>query len=111
MAAYTDLFIDQGTDFETSLDLIGDDGTPIDITGFTFKSQIRKSYYSANASANLTITVLDAPNGNAMLSMTAANSSNIFPGRYVYDVKMKDSANTTTRVVEGILTINPQVSR
>jgi hypothetical protein len=111
MGAYTDLTIDQGTDFETSLDLIADDGTPIDITGYQFYSQIKKSYYSSNVAANLVVIVTDAINGNTLISIDAANSANIFPGRYVYDVKMIDSTNTVSRVVEGIVTITPQVTQ
>lgn len=109
-SAYTDLSIDQGTDFETNLDLIADDGTSINIAGYTFSSQIKKSYYSANATANIIITITDSSNGNTILSIDAANTSNIPAGRYVYDVKMKDAANIVTRVVEGIVTITPQVT-
>ena len=108
--AYTDLYIDQGTDFTTTFDLIADDGSPINITGYTFKSQIKKSYYSANVTANLAVTIIDSSNGNTIISLDAANTANIFPGRYVYDVKMVDTTNTTTRILEGIVTITPQVS-
>lgn len=111
MSAYTDLTIDQGADFETTFDLVADDGTPVDITGFIFSGQIRKSYYSSNPTANLVITILNSVNGNTKISLGAANTANIISGRYVYDIKMKDSANVTTRVVEGIITITPQVTR
>jgi hypothetical protein len=110
-SAYTDLYIDQGADFETTLDLIADDGTPINIVGYVFSSQIRKSYYSSNATANLKVVITDAANGNTLITLDAANTSNIWPGKYVYDVKMKDSADTITRVVEGIITITPGVTR
>jgi hypothetical protein len=110
-SAYTDLYIDQGADFETTLDLIADDGTPINIVGYAFSSQIRKSYYSSNATANLKVVITDAANGNTLITLDAANTSNIWPGKYVYDVRMKDSANTITRVVEGIITITPGVTR
>jgi hypothetical protein len=110
-SAYTDLSIDAGTDFETTLDLIADDGTPINITGYTFRSQIRKSYYSANVTANITVTITDATNGNTTLSIDAANTANIFPGRYVYDVNMIDASSTVSRIVEGIVTITPGVTR
>mgnify|MGYP003336456604 CR=1 FL=1 len=110
-AAYTDLYLDQGADFSTTFDLIGDDGTPINITGYAFSSQIRKSYYSTNAAANLVVTTVDASNGNTIISLDAANTSNIFPGRYLYDVKMIDSSNTTTRILEGIITVTPGVTR
>jgi hypothetical protein len=32
-------------------------------------------------------------------------------GRYLYDVKMTDTANNSTRIVEGILIVTPQVTR
>ena len=111
MAAYTDLTIDQGTDFETTFDLIGDDGEPIDITGYTFSGQIRKSYYSTNPTANLSITIVSAVNGNTIIRLNAANTSNIISGRYVYDIKMKDTSNLVSRVVEGIVTVTPQVTK
>jgi hypothetical protein len=110
-SAYTDLYIDAGADFSTTFDLVADDGTPINIQGYSFRSQIRKSYYSANATANLTITTVDASNGNTIISIDAANTANIFPGRYVYDIKMIDTSNTTTRILEGIATITPQATQ
>jgi hypothetical protein len=109
--AYTDLTIDAGADFETNLDLIADDGTSINVAGYAFSSQIRKSYYTPTITANLVITVVDANGGNTMLSLDAANTANIFPGRYVYDVKMVDINNITTRVLEGIITVTPQVTK
>ena len=111
MGAYTDLTIDQGADFETTFDLVADDGTPVDITGYIFTGQIRKSYYSTNPTANLVITILNSVNGNTKISLGSSNTANIISGRYVYDIKMKDSMNVTTRVVEGIVTITPQVTR
>lgn len=109
--AYTDLYLDQGTDFASALNLQADDGSPINLTNYIFTSQIRKSYYSANATANIAVTIIDAPNGLAELSMTAANTANIFPGRYVYDVLMMDSTNTFSRIVQGIMTVTPSVTR
>jgi hypothetical protein len=43
--------------------------------------------------------------------MTSANTSNLTPGRYVYDVIITSSANVVTRVVEGIVTVLPSVTR
>jgi hypothetical protein len=111
MAAYTDLTIDQGTDFETTFDLVGDDGSPLNITNFVFTGQIRKSYYSTNPTANLSITIVSANNGNTVIRLNAANTANIISGRYVYDIKMKDSSNLVSRVVEGIVTVTPQVTK
>lgn len=108
---YAELTIDQGTSFESTLDLIGDDGAAINVANYVFSGQIRKSYYSSNATANITITITNAANGNVKMSLNAATTSNIKAGRYLYDVKMTDTSNTVTRIVEGILTVTPQVTK
>lgn len=109
--AYVELTIDQGTTFETSLSLTNDDQTTINITDYEFASQIRKSYYSSNPVANITVTIVDASTGNVKLSMTAANTANVRAGRYLYDLVMTDVGGVKTRVIEGIITVTPQVTR
>lgn len=109
--AYAELTIDQGATFESSIDLTNDDGTSINLAGYSFLSQIRKSYYSSNITANITVSVVDAANGNVKLSITSANTANIAPGRYLYDVKMTSGTNVTTRILEGIVTVTPQVTK
>lgn len=108
---YAELTVDQGTTFESTLDLVNDDGSAINVAGYVFSGQVRKSFYSANATANITITVANAANGNVILSLNSATTANIKAGRYLYDVKMTDTTNTVTRIVEGVLTVTPQVSR
>lgn len=109
---YAELTIDQGASFTSVINLTNDDNTPIDLTGHSFACQIRKSYYSTNATANVVVTVEGAnANGTVRLTMDAANTANIKAGRYLYDLKMTDEANTVLRIVEGIATITPQVSR
>ena len=108
---YAELVVDQGATYQTELDLVNDDGTAINVANYTFSGQIRKSYYSSSSTANLTISIVDAANGNVNIVLTAATTANIKAGRYVYDVKMVDTSNTTTRVLEGIITITPQVTK
>ena len=111
MAQFVELDLDQGTDLSYNLDLTKDDGSSLNITGYIFTSSIRKSYYSANVTANLTVTIVSAANGNVTLTMNSATTSNIKAGRYLFDVKQKDAANLTTRIVEGIITVLPQVTQ
>jgi hypothetical protein len=111
MAQFVELELDQGTDFNLDLDLANDNAIPIDITNYSFSSTIRKSYYSSRIAANLTVTVLNAANGSLTFSLNAATTSNVQAGRYLFDVKQVDNANTTTRLVEGIITVNPQVTK
>ena len=111
MASQVELYCDQGTDFSYQMDLSNDDGSPIDVADYTFSSSVRKSYFSSSVTANMTVTVLSAENGNVQLSMNSATTSNIKAGRYLYDVKMKDNLNTVFRVIEGVITIYPQVTK
>lgn len=109
--SYAELTVDQGSTFESTIDLVSDDGAVINVAGYVFTGQIRKSYYSTNPTANLTLTILDAANGNVKVSMSAATTANIKAGRYLYDIKMVDTSNSVTRLVEGVITITPQVTR
>ena len=44
-------------------------------------------------------------NGEVTISMTAANTANISPGRYLYDILLTAPDGTRTRVVEGIVNV------
>ena len=109
MTAYLD--IDQGSDFTAVIDLENDDGTPMNLTGTQIYSQFRKSYNSLTAYA-FTCQILDAENGKFSLSLSGIVSSNIKPGRYFYDVEVTNPlTNAKSRVVEGIITINPEITK
>lgn len=71
---------------------------------------MRKSYYSSTAYP-ITSNVTGTANGEITLSVTAANTSTLTPGRYVYDVVITSPASVVTRVVEGIVTVLPSVTR
>jgi len=111
MASYAELIVDQGTTFSTILTL-SDDTTnlPINVLGYLISANIKKSYYSANNTASFSSTINDAANGNVTISLSAATTAGIKPGRYLYDVKTTSPGNVVLRVVEGILTITPRVS-
>lgn len=109
-AGYQELFVEQGSDYVTTITLDDVDGSPFDLTDYTGKSQIRKSYYSSNATAEFTITISNPTTGTIALNLDSANTANISPGRYVYDVVIKTDTNVKTRVLEGIVNVLPQVT-
>ena len=45
------------------------------------------------------------------LTLNANQTSNIVSGRYVYDIELTDASNSVSRIVEGIVTVTPQVTR
>ena len=109
MAIKANLFIDQGTDYSTSINLTDDDGNIVTLTNYSGNGQIRKTYSSSNA-VNFGITLVEAT-GVVLLSLTDTQTANMTPGRYVYDVILTDNANVTSRIVEGIVTVTPRVTR
>jgi hypothetical protein len=104
--------MDQGSTFETNMTITDDiTNTAANISGYIVKSQMRRSYYSANASANLVCTIVDAPSGNLKISLDAANTSAIRPGRYLFDVDTTDRGGKVVRILEGIVNVTAGVTR
>jgi len=71
---------------------------------------MRKSFY-ATSSTIITSTVTGNANGEITLSMTAANTANLSPGRQVFDLLITSPTSVKTRVVEGIIMISPGVTQ
>ncbi len=82
----------------------------VNLTNYTANSSMRKSFYSSSAN-NFTATVTGNANGQITLTMTAANTSNLSPGRYVYDLLITDNTGTKSRVIEGIVSVLPGSTR
>lgn len=110
MASKTNLVIDQGTTFSTVLNLTDDNGDPLNLIGFQANSQIRKWYTSTNAVSFA--TEVNTAVGTVTLTLTANQTGSIVAGRYVYDVELTDTnTGEVSRIVEGYVTITPQVTR
>lgn len=109
MATRADLFIDQGTDFTTVLTLTDENGTALDLSNANSSAQIRKNYTSLTYTAF--DTSINSTSGEITLTLAADVTAGLEAGRYVYDVELVDGANSTTRIVEGVVTITPQVTR
>jgi len=107
MAVKANIVIDQGSDFSTSIYLQDDNGDNIVVSGFTAAAQMRKTYTSLT-STNFTTTLLD---GELVLALTHAQTANLVPGRYVYDVELTNASNVVSRIVEGMVTVTPEVTR
>lgn len=112
MASYVELFLDQGTTFNNIITLTDDiTNANINISGYTVKSQMRRSYYSTNATAEIVCTLTNPGNGQITMSLPANTTANIKSGRYLFDVDTTDPYGTVNRVLEGIITVTPRVTR
>lgn len=110
MATVANIFIDQGSDYSNIITVASSTGAPLNLTGYTVAAQIRKSF-SSTISYNFTSTVYNTLDGKIRLQLSAADSNNIPPGRYLYDVEITSTTGGKTRVVEGIVTVTPQITQ
>jgi len=110
MAAVKNLYIDQGSDFNAQITIYDDNNLPWDLTGYTGEAKIKKSYYSST-SVNFTLSFAASRlTGTVVLELNSSQTSSLEQGRYLYDILIEDEYGKKTRVLEGIVTINPGVT-
>jgi len=110
LAGFVELTMEQGANFSTSVDVKDGVNAIINLSGYSVAAQMRKSYYSTTAN-NFTATITDASAGTITITMTGATTANLTPGRYVYDILLTSGSGVKTRVIEGIATVLPSVTR
>ena len=109
MATKANLIIDQGATFSTSINLTDTDDVPVDLTNYTGAAQIRKHYTSSTYTPF--VVTLTGNTGVVILSLSANATANLSPGRYVYDCEITGNTGYVSRVLEGLITVSPQVTR
>lgn len=108
MADKLNLLIDQGSTYSVNLEVKDANNSLVNLTGYAGAGQIRKQYTSNSATA---FSVSVYSNGTVTAALTANQTSNLVNGRYVYDIELTNSIGEVTRIVEGIITVTPQVTR
>jgi hypothetical protein len=112
LASTVNLYIDQGSDYHIELIIQNDDGSTIDLTGFTIHSQFRKSFRSSLYYEFDCSIVGPSVLGEITLALPGSVSTDIPPGRYLYDVEIVDSLNNIqVRVIEGLVILTPEITR
>jgi hypothetical protein len=110
VASISNLFVDQGSDFSNIITVAGSGGA-INLTDYTIKSQLRKSY-SSSSFFNFNATIYDAATGRIRIQSSAEASSLIPPGRYLYDIELTNTGTgAKNRIVEGIVTVSPEITK
>lgn len=112
-AAKSNFKLEEGATWTKVLEWKNEDLTPIDLTGFTARMQIRKSYSTATALHTLTSSdgiTLDGPTGTITLNIPAATSVGWKKGRYVYDLEVY-TGDTTVRLLQGTLEVVPEATK
>lgn len=85
-------------------------GTPINLTGDTFASQIRYNRDDVTIAASFTCVITDAPNGVVQLTLGAVASAALNDGVAYWDLQRTSGANVST-VLSGKCTVLADVTR
>jgi hypothetical protein len=112
MAAVANLIIDQGANFSSDITVKDANGNAFNLTGYTAEAKMAKGYASTRTRTTLTSTIASDPTtGVVSLTLTASQTAALDAERYVYDVEItQTSSGTVTRVIEGIITVRPNVT-
>jgi hypothetical protein len=105
-----DIIINQGETFTRTLNIEEPEGTPLDITSYTFASQIKKNKTDTSALDAFTFTLSDPTNGVVTMSLTDTETSALPSIIGFYDVEMTRTDTTKVRILEGRVTITQEVT-
>lgn len=105
-----DLTITRG-DTETIVVTLTTDGTtPINITGRTYRAQIRNTQDANNVKASFTCTVTSAASGQVTAVLSATDSATLASGLYYWDFEETASGVVST-LLAGNVTVLADVTR
>ena len=110
MAGIRDISIYKGDSYTHEVRIKNSANTAINISGRTYRAQVRKTKASEVVIQNFTTSITDAANGVLIISLAASSTSNISPGIYYYDLEETNGSIVTT-LMGGKITVIGEVSR
>lgn len=104
--------IQMGATFTLNVSLLStaSTSTPYDLTGYSIRSKMRKTYASTAVIATFTGTILSATGGQLRLSLTSTQTATLAEGYYVYDGEVYTTGGTVYRFIEGRALVTPEVT-
>ena len=110
MASISNIFIDQGADFTTTVTVTDSNGDAVSLVGYSACTNQKKVI------RHLHPLLLQQVFQTHLVEKSQSHYQTHKPllleaGRYLYDVLITASGGDKTRVVEGQVTVNPSVTR
>ena len=112
MAVYvSNITIEQGFDFDTSFQLEDTRSNEfLNLVGAATTAMLRK-HSAAKNKVSFISKVADPDTGIISISLSAANTVSLKPGRYVYDVQIITSGGRKYKAIEGNALVRSGVTR
>lgn len=110
MTTRSNLYIDQGTDFSSTVEIFTDYGDEFDITSRAFLGSVKKLYSSTKV-FDIDLSIIPGvPNNDLLISIPAEKTANTAPGKYQYDIVMVTNNTARLKILEGLLFVLPTVT-
>lgn len=114
-AARYDFEIEQGTTFVLAFSWKDEAGTPIPLTGYTARMQVRHSVSAEEVLLDLTTEndrlVIDELNGRVTIVLDPVVTAAITWRKGMYDLELVSPTGGVKRLVEGAVTVSREVTR
>ena len=103
--------LEQGSTFNREI-TVQENSQALNLTGYSARMQMRSTHDSSSIALTFTAAIASpASNGKINLGATATATAAVEEGIYVYDLEIESSAGTVTRILEGTITVTPEVTR
>lgn len=114
-AAINDIIIEQGATLQLRFVYEDATETPINLTGYTARMQVRRKYASTDTLLNFTTEnggIVITPLTGTINVVGAATLTKDLPAKpCVYDLELVSPAGIVYRLVQGSVTVTPEVTR
>lgn len=109
--------IEQGAKFSRDITWKNANGTPVNITDYTFRMMAKHKHDDEDPLISLStsppggITIVDAANGRFRISLTEAQTAALNFTEAIYDLEAKPPADDAIRLLEGKITLSKEVTK
>lgn len=113
MADTYDIEIDAGATFQLQVLWKDSDGDLINLTGYSARMHIRRTVEAEDIDVELASgsgITLGGTAGTIDIEIDDATTSGL-SGSYVYDLELESGSGVVDRVIQGAVTVNPEVTR
>ena len=113
------LLLDQGSTFSTTITGYDVDGNLLNLTGYSVRAKIKANYGTGTSLVDITTSIQSGTAGDGYvsgkidLSLTSAQTAALAANDWRYDVEVYIGTGVANviRVQQGLLRINPEITR
>lgn len=108
-----DMRINQGETWSIAFPVLDANGIPLTVNGWTARAQVRQYTTSPGTLFEWSTAIGNATvaGTTVTLRLTPADTATWFWGSALYDIELSDPSGNITRLVEGKVLVDPEVTR